>query len=100
MSVDRTIVKQSYVQLAPGQSVVGVVPYNPNRVFLELQVVSLPEAILYRWDNAVQNDGGDFVLAALEYRQYKDPCPIQRLSVSNPGASPASIAFVEGLVIK
>lgn len=90
---DNVSVKQYVVTLAAGVSLVGSTPANKRRLFLELQNTGANPAY-FRFENSVQLDGGDFVIAPFEVRTYYYPCPIERLNYLSPLGT--SLAVIEG----
>lgn len=89
-----TSVKQSVVICTANNAVVGATPANKRRIFLQIQNTGV-NPVLFRFENAVQRDGGDLVLTGGATLTYTNPCPVERLNyLSLLGTT---VAVIEGV---
>lgn len=84
---------KQYNVIVPAGQRVSVTPAGARRVLLEIQNTGANE-VKYRWENAVQNDGGDFLLAPRERIIYREPCPVAALNLYSVAGSTVAILEV------
>jgi hypothetical protein len=89
--------KQYVVVIGAAADSVRITPAGVARIGISIQNTGL-NPCLYRWDNAVQQDGGDMELAVNEKHDFLFPatCPQQALNFfSTLGTTVAVIEILE-----
>lgn len=92
----KTSAKQFLVRLDAGVAQTGIMATNPKRNYLEIQNTG-QNPVLYRFNEGVQLDGSDRVLIAGDVVEYKEPCPIERVSFYSVNGT--TLAVLEGFTL-